>query len=404
MRKYLLLIIIIFSSGLLTYVGAQGVAINSNGAAPAPSAMLEVTASGKGMLIPRVALTGANDALTIQEPAVSLLVYNTSTAADMTPGFYYWSGARWQRLATVGSPGDAWGVNGNSGTNPDVNFIGTTDPKSLVFKVADTKAGMIDPFFKNTTFGMYAGLSLASTVISENSFFGNSAGFFTTLGRFNAFYGANAGGNNQTGSENSFFGVGAGGDNISSGLNCYFGYLTGKLNTGTRNSFFGSGAGNNGNNTATGNLNTFIGVNAGNNISSGSSNTLVGENTLFTLGTLVNATAIGARAMAGASNTLVLGSIAGVNSATADVNVGIGTNSPDTKLEVAGSSGVTSRLTSLNGSDVIFDFKRTGSDWRIRNSTGILYIGQSSDDLVTVIDVLRMGGGSLTPAADNFVT
>ncbi|MCX6267243.1 MAG: tail fiber domain-containing protein, partial [Bacteroidetes bacterium] len=82
----------------------------------------------------------------------------------------------------------------------------------------------------------------------------------------------------------------------------------------------------------------------------------------------------------------------------------IGTISPDTKLEIAGSTGVTSRLTSISNGDVIFDFKRLGSDWRIRNSTGLLFFGQSSDDLVTVTDVLRLGGASLTPAADNFVT
>ena len=51
------------------------------------------------------------------------------------------------------------------------------------------------------------------------------------------------------------------------------------------------------------------------------------------------------------------------------------------------------------------EFKRTGggSDWRINNSGGLLLFGQSSDDLASVTDILRLGGGSVTPATDNAV-
>jgi hypothetical protein len=297
---------------------------------------------------------------------------------------------------------NAWGLTGNAGTSATVNFIGTTDAAPLAFKVANQKAGKIDPTFRNISLGIGAGDALASTVLSENSFFGYKAGFLTTIGRFNSFYGAYAGHINVTGAENCFFGYEAGKDNNDGTNNCYYGNFSGKGISGNANSFFGWGAGTSF--LATGGLNVFIGANSGNSISSGSANTLIGTNTSLTIGTLENATAVGSRAMVGASNALVLGGISGFNGATADVNVGIGTFSPDTKLEVAGSNGVTSRLTSLNGSDVVFDFKRTGSDWRIKNSTGLLYIGQSSDDLATVVEVIRLGGASLTPATDNFVT
>jgi hypothetical protein len=85
-------------------------------------------------------------------------------------------------------------------------------------------------------------------------------------------------------------------------------------------------------------------------------------------------------------------------------NVGIGTISPDVKLEVEGATGITARLSSVNSGDVNFDFKRIGSDWRIHNTTGLLFFGQSGDELTTVSDVLRLGGSSMTPAVDNFVT
>ncbi|MBN2662197.1 MAG: hypothetical protein JXR68_00990 [Bacteroidales bacterium] len=88
---------------------AQNVGINTTGSAPNSSAMLDVSASNKGILIPRVALTGTNDVSTILSPALSLLIYNTSTVSDVSPGFYFWNGTKW---ATISSA-----INGNGATN-----------------------------------------------------------------------------------------------------------------------------------------------------------------------------------------------------------------------------------------------------------------------------------------------
>jgi hypothetical protein len=66
------------------------------------SARLQVDATNKGFLPPRVTLTGTADASTISTPATGLLVYNTATAgtspSNVTPGFYYYDGAKWQRI------------------------------------------------------------------------------------------------------------------------------------------------------------------------------------------------------------------------------------------------------------------------------------------------------------------
>jgi len=64
---------------------AQGVAINKNGAAPDPSAMLDVQSTEKGMLVPRMT-QAQRDA--ISSPAASLLIYQT----NQTPGFYFNAG------------------------------------------------------------------------------------------------------------------------------------------------------------------------------------------------------------------------------------------------------------------------------------------------------------------------
>ena len=66
---------------------------------PNASAQLDVVANNKGVLIPRLALLNSADAVTIEQGNVpSLLVYNTETIADITPGFHYWDGDKWQRI------------------------------------------------------------------------------------------------------------------------------------------------------------------------------------------------------------------------------------------------------------------------------------------------------------------
>lgn len=82
-------------------ISAQAqVGINSTGSNADNSAMLDVSAVNKGVLIPRVALTGTNDVTTVTSPATSLLVFNTATAGDVTPGFYYYNGAAWTRIVS----------------------------------------------------------------------------------------------------------------------------------------------------------------------------------------------------------------------------------------------------------------------------------------------------------------
>src|SRR5262249_31255671 len=88
---------------------------------------------------------------------------------------------------------------------------------------------------------------------------------------------------------------------------------------------------------STGSNNTFIGNFAGyqNANSSGDNNTLLGGGSIINSG-VSNATAIGALASVTQSDSLVLGSINGVNGATATVNVGIGTTAPAARLDVQG--------------------------------------------------------------------
>lgn len=71
---------------------------------PDASAQLELSSTNKGMLLPAVSLTGIDDTATITNGNVeSLILYNQATAGtgtnEVTPGFYYWSGTEWKRIA-----------------------------------------------------------------------------------------------------------------------------------------------------------------------------------------------------------------------------------------------------------------------------------------------------------------
>lgn len=72
---------------------------------PHTSAKLEVAATDKGFLPPRVTLTSSSDATTIPTPATGLLIYNTGTNAGLAAGYYYWNGAVWTTIATAGGSG-----------------------------------------------------------------------------------------------------------------------------------------------------------------------------------------------------------------------------------------------------------------------------------------------------------
>lgn len=89
------------------------------------SAKLQVDATNKGFLQPRVALTGTADTATIATPATGLMVFNTATAGSgataVTPGVYYHNGTAWQRVANQAELAAATAttttfVNGSLGT------------------------------------------------------------------------------------------------------------------------------------------------------------------------------------------------------------------------------------------------------------------------------------------------
>lgn len=108
---------------------------------PDPSSMLDISATDKGLLAPRVSLVNVTDAFTpISTPATGLLVYNINAGVTggAGTGFYYWSGSQWSKLITA-TVIDDWKLTGNTGTNPATNYIGTADAQDLVIRTGGTE-------------------------------------------------------------------------------------------------------------------------------------------------------------------------------------------------------------------------------------------------------------------------
>ena len=89
---------------VLLFIGIVGMAQTGIGTTtPHTSAKLEVNSTNKGFLPPRVTLTSVTDAATIPSPATGLLVYNVGSAG-LQAGYYYWNGSSWSTIATAASP------------------------------------------------------------------------------------------------------------------------------------------------------------------------------------------------------------------------------------------------------------------------------------------------------------
>ncbi|MCX7955208.1 MAG: hypothetical protein N3A01_08490, partial [Bacteroidales bacterium] len=94
MKNLLILVALILN--LFCY---SQVSISPTGTDPDNSAGLDINFTDKGLLIPRVSLTSTTSTSPISgTPATSLLVYNTASQNDVTPGYYYWNGVKWVRL------------------------------------------------------------------------------------------------------------------------------------------------------------------------------------------------------------------------------------------------------------------------------------------------------------------
>jgi hypothetical protein len=159
---------------------------DGSGTNPDNSSMFDIQSGSKGALLPRVALTGVNDAATIASPATSLLVYNTSSSGGLSPGYYYNSGTSgspvWMRLMSGNTaPIDGTGAanrvtywSGPTTLTSSGNFIyGTTGNLSVFNAEATTGEVRLGAAWGRP--GVYSTTALnLFTAAAQNIIFGNN--------------------------------------------------------------------------------------------------------------------------------------------------------------------------------------------------------------------------------------
>lgn len=327
MKKQLLSVTIL--SFLFSFSKAQNVGIGTT--APNASAQLDITATDKGLLIPRVNLVNLTNPAPVISPAYGLVVFNNNGALPGGFGLYYWAGGFWLKLQTVDG---SWNTSGNSflaGENP---LLGSINNKPLRFIVNNISSGFMDS--SNTHFGFKAGMQ--RTTAKNTVAIGNAALFVnTTIGGLvaigdSALYNNGAGAVNQyEGEANTAVGFASlqkntiGGDNTAVGFETLKNNVNGSSNTavGTLAMKYVTGA----------SSNTALGSYALGALVTGDANTAVGS---FALGFNKNAynTAVGYQSLLFNSadvsqghlavNNNAFGSQTLYNNRTGGRNVGIG--------------------------------------------------------------------------------
>ncbi len=126
---------VIFSFFTTVFVNAQ-LKVGDNPTNIQKSSILELESSRQGLLLPRLADTAAINALT---PPDGMIIYLNSDKSLRLR-----SNGSWKKIADLSEASSNWSLNGNSGTNPANNFIGTVDGQPLVIRTDNTERLRVD--------------------------------------------------------------------------------------------------------------------------------------------------------------------------------------------------------------------------------------------------------------------
>lgn len=248
-------------------------------------------------------------------------LYNVKISSPSSGQILQYNGSSWVNAA--GGSGLYWSLNGNGGTNPSNNFLGTTDYEPLVIKVNKQQVGYFGTTSggsSNIAFGLSASAGYQSIAFGYNAT--NTGIQSVTLGygaTSNSDYTVTIGGESKVGTPTS----------TSANESIAIGRST--TASGFQSISVGSGA------SSTNNSAIAIGTGS---TASGYQSSALGNGATASQ---QNSTAIGNGAIANVPNTLILGGI-GPNV----VNVGIGTSAPSNTLTVNSGTANTSGLTLTN--------------------------------------------------------
>ena len=328
MKKLLTSLLLIFTVSTFAQTGIGTTTPNA-------SAQLDVSSTTKGFLPPRVALTSTTLASPLTSKVAGMVVYNTATTGDVTPGLYVNTGVVWVKQAA---------------SLNDLSDVKIASSSLYLATGSIASTGTHNTAVGNTT--------LISNTANYNTAVGSSSLYNNTTGVSNTALGYYTLHTNSEGDYNVALGAGSLKDNTSSNntavgynalqkggfSNVAIGFKALKDNTGLLNVAIGSealinnvGGGNNSaigydalyNNTSgddntangyfalysntTGSNNTAIGVNAGRKLNDGTANktsfnsVYIGSDTKAAAAGDGNEIVIGYAAKGNGSNTVTLG-------------------------------------------------------------------------------------------------
>ncbi len=174
----------------------------------------------------------------------------------------------------------SWDLMGNAGTDPAVNFLGTTDNKPVIFKIFNQAAGRIE-INGNTGLGYLSLKSVTTGNVNygHNTAFGRNTLEATTTGHANTAVGSSALSSNIAGNHNTAVGVSA----LSN--------ARGSFNTGVGAFALNQAA------FESSSYNTAVGYFALQNATTAESNVAIGDEALFSANVISNTVAIGSKAL-----------------------------------------------------------------------------------------------------------
>jgi len=296
---------------------------------PNKSSLLDVYAdplSPRGFLGPRVdldnVLNSSIDGLNIN--AAGLLIYNTNSSVigGSGIGYYYWNGTIWTAMSRIDNN---WLLSGNELDGGE--FLGSTNAENLVFKVENEVVGEI-----KTNFSLHFGRDAASdgNVSAAFGYLANASGDEAVAVGANAeasaFRTVAFGFNAEALARNSI----AIGENTEASEDTSLAFGSDAKAMAERTISIGD------NTETTGDGSMAFGDTA---IANGEESMAFGS---FTETTAFRSIAIGANAMSAASNAVAIGPDSDaiqddtIILGDGEVNVGIGTNTPSTTLQVVG--------------------------------------------------------------------
>jgi hypothetical protein len=318
------------------------------GSVSAPSSLITITGSGKKDYVPlwlNSSKLGSSNLF--QSTTGSIGIGTTTPAANLDVD------GTVNAATSYNLGGSAFAFGSYSNQNAFLGFAGNSTTTGLQNTASGYHALASNTTGQQNTASGFQALSANTTGI-QNTAIGEWALLNNTTGSGNVAVGIASLEANTTGSNNTVIGGGlpyntTGSNNIAIGF-AMFDNTTGGGNTAIGFNAVDSSGGNYNtgmgylalySNPCTASYNTGMGYGAGYlsysivQCGQGNNNTYLGANTQPTDLRFNNVTAIGANAQVGASNSMVLGSINGVNGATASTNVGIGTTTPASVLDVA---------------------------------------------------------------------